>query len=431
MNITMLFFSLLLSISSIFGQADLFVPYVGVAKANITPIESVYLAGYNRMYSNRVSNEIHDSLYCRVTVLEVAEKRLVIISSDLIGMYEVYDFFKEALMRKFSLKPEEILLSCIHTHSGPILTFSEEHKNTSNYRYTQKFKEQLLNAVGEAIVNMRPCRIEVNQGYSPIGINRRVLKLNPNEWPYDGGLIKMGRNPNGIVDNEVLVLKITGVANTLNCCLFNYACHARTQNHKSKVITGDFMGISEQVAEKNLTNNTIVSAFAGASGEIDPIYVLEGIDKEFLWTPETELLGTLLGQEVVRTYRGATQKIQLSQVKTELLTIQLPVKNVGEYVSNDKLPKQALNITIASLGEIAIIGLGCEPSVEIGLAIKKASPYKYNFIIAHCNGAAGYLMPKYLYKERGYEVSVSPFGPESADIVVKEILAMLYKQHNK
>ena len=59
-------------------------------------------------------------------------------------------------------------------------------------------------------------------------------------------------------------------------------------------------------------------------------------------------------------------------------------------------------------------------------AIKSASPFKYTFVITHCNGASGYLVPAELYKEGGFELRVCPFGIEATDIVVKKALRMLY-----
>ncbi|GAG22992.1 unnamed protein product, partial [marine sediment metagenome] len=80
----------------------------------------------------------------------------------------------------------------------------------------------------------------------------------------------------------------------------------------------------------------------------------------------------------------------------------------------------------ARVGNVAFVGIGCEVLTEIGRAIKAASPYKHTFIITHCNGAAGYLVPENLYIEGGYEVRSSPFGPQAAAIVVKDAVGMLH-----
>jgi hypothetical protein len=63
---------------------------------------------------------------------------------------------------------------------------------------------------------------------------------------------------------------------------------------------------------------------------------------------------------------------------------------------------------------------------EIGLSIKAASPFKYTFVITHCNGASGYLVPENLYKEGGYEVTTTRFEIGSAEKIAKQAIKMLY-----
>ena len=46
-------------------------------------------------------------------------------------------------------------------------------------------------------------------------------------------------------------------------------------------------------------------------------------------------------------------------------------------------------------------------------------------VFTHCNGASGYLPPKHLYVEGGYEIESSPFAATAADEVVRRVLAML------
>ena len=76
--------------------------------------------------------------------------------------------------------------------------------------------------------------------------------------------------------------------------------------------------------------------------------------------------------------------------------------------------------------EVVFVGVGCELLTEIGMAIKAGSPFEHTFVISHCNGKAGYLPPRHLYKEGGYEIRSSPFAPQAADLVIKRVLKMLH-----
>ncbi len=82
-------------------------------------------------------------------------------------------------------------------------------------------------------------------------------------------------------------------------------------------------------------------------------------------------------------------------------------------------------MTVARIGQIALVGVGCELLTEVGMEIKEGSPFEYTFVISHCNGKAGYLPPKHLYEEGGYEINSTGFAPEAAGILVKESLRML------
>ncbi len=83
-------------------------------------------------------------------------------------------------------------------------------------------------------------------------------------------------------------------------------------------------------------------------------------------------------------------------------------------------------MTVAKIDDVGFVGVGCELLTEVGMAIKAGSPFEHTFLITHCNGRAGYLPPKDLYPEGGYEISSTGFAPEAADILVKQAVQMLH-----
>ena len=54
---------------------------------------------------------------------------------------------------------------------------------------------------------------------------------------------------------------------------------------------------------------------------------------------------------------------------------------------------------------------------EIGMKIKKDSPYKNTFILTHCDGSSGYLVTDKAYQEGGYEPMVSRTMPGTEKII--------------
>jgi hypothetical protein len=244
------------------------------------------------------------------------------------------------------------------------------------------------------------------------------------------GSINLGRNPYGPTDKEVLVMKVETADGIPLAGIYDYATHATSLGPANLMVSGDVLGISAQFVEKIIGKNLIAPVFAGASGDIDPWYrVLPGFNTESGWIPEPVLLGTLLGEEVVHVFRNIRETTTEGKISTSFATIELPRKKVadGKSAPENQSATVPVNITTARIGEdIAFIGFSVEMLTEIGLKIKSGSPFKYTFIITHCNGSSGYLPPAGLYKEGGYETSSTPFEIGSGEMVARKALRMLY-----
>lgn len=416
---------LLLASFNIRAQQVADVLRAGVARTDITPKEPVTLSGYASRKD--LSKGVHDPLSARVVAFESNGKRLVLVSTDVIGFYDgTAEDFRETILAKFKLQPAELFLAGIHTHAAPTLTLDKDKGHENNLKYTETLKGKLIKVIGEALDSTAPVRIGCGIGYSPVGSNRREVRLDGAGWPKEA--IKLGRNPYGPTDKQVLVAKVAKGDGAPVAVMFDYATHGTSLGPKNYIISGDVLGLAEQFVEKILAPGVIAPAFAGASGDIDPWYrILPEFETEAGWIPEPVLLGTLLGEEIVHVYRDIKQTSPAGKIETSFITMALPRKPADSPDDKTKGPTAGLNITAGRAGDIAFIGFGCEMCTEIGMAIKAASPFKHTFVITHCNGAAGYLPTKDMYKEGGYEVRSSPFAPQAAEMVIKQSLKMLYQ----
>jgi len=395
----------------------------GMARVDITPSIPVELYGYASRKT--LSTGVHDQLFARVMVFENSGNKLVLISSD-IGSYD-FDLFKtirKSLIEKFGLRESELLLSAIHSHSSPVVYLNPQGLHENNVRYTKELVQKLISAVGEAFAGLKAVTTGADAGSSPVGSNRREMAKD--------GAIKLGRNPYGPADKEVLVMKVAATDGSFTGVIYDYATHATSLGPDNMLISGDVLGLSAQFVEKILGKNTISPVFAGASGDIDPWYrILPGFNEEPGWIPETVLLGTLLGEEVVLVFRRINETKPGGEIATLTYTLECNRRKLDEpaNIINNENQKGSVPviITVAKVGEdVAFVGFSVEMLTEIGMAIKEASPFKYTFIITHCNGDSGYLPPAHLYKEGGYEVTSSEFEIGSAEKVVKQTLTMLY-----
>jgi hypothetical protein len=393
----------------------------GVAKIDITPEKPVMLSGYASR--KNLSTGVHDPLSARAVAFEVGGKRLVLVATDIIGFYDgTADYMRKAILAEFNLQPSELFLTAIHTHAAPSPAINRERGHANNVEYTEALKGKYLEVIRKALGSMEPVKLGVGVGSCPVGSNRRELRVT------NRGVssIELGRNPYGPTDKEVLVLKIAKADGKPLAVAFDYATHGTSLGPNNYTISGDVPGLAEQFVEKILGSEVVAPIFVGASGNIDPWFrILPGFNEEPGWVPEPVLLGTFLGEEVVHVYRAINQTTTADKIVTNFVTLQLPAKP-GDDVPADKNPgTMPFPITVARIGDVAFVGLGGEVLTEIGMAIKAGSPCEHTFVITHCNGAAGYLAPKELHVQDGYEVKSSHFAPQAADTVIRESIRLL------
>lgn len=391
----------------------------GVAKIDITPAKPVTLSGYASRKD--LSTGVHDPLSARVVAFEAGGKRLVLVATDIIGFYDgTAEYMRKAIVADCGVQPAELFLTAIHTHAAPSPALTRGHPN--NIEYTQTLKSKYIEVIREAMAKMEPATLGVGVGSCPVGSNRRELRLSG----AGETSITLGRNPEGITDKEVLVMKVARADGTPMAVAFDYATHGTSLGTRNYTISGDVPGLAEQFIEKIVGGGIVAPAFVGASGNIDPWFrVLPAFNEEPGWVPEPVLLGTFLGEEVVHVYRAIRETGPADKIGTDFVTLQLPAKP-KEGAPAEKAGTADFNVSVARLGDVAFVGLGGEVFTEIGLAIKAGSPCRHTFVITHCNGAAGYLAPKEAHVQGGYEVTSSPFAPQAADIVIREVTRMLH-----
>jgi hypothetical protein len=448
----------------------------GLSKIDITPTQPVKMAGYESRKDP--SQGVHDPLGARALVLEKDGQRLVLVSLDNLGFYNgTAEPLRQAIVDSCQLKPSELFLCAIHTHSAPALGLDPQKAGPVNVEYTRTLQGKLVEVVQAALKRLEPAQATVCFGSSPVGVNRREVVQEgaghpplPSEGRGARGegsefnpsihqtKVVLGRNPSKMTDREVQVLRLSRPGqDKLAGVLFAYSTHSTSLGAKNYLISGDIHGIAEQFLENYYGQDVVAPGFAGASGNIDPwVRVLPDFRTNNGWLPEPVLMGTMLGEEVARVLEGPQTALTNLSIRTLLKTVALPGKVSsdsqattnstfssrspsplrgerarGEGSESSELALTApFNITVACLGDIAFVGWGGEVFNEIGAAVKKGSPFQHTFILTHCNGAAGYLPTPESYPEGGYEVQSSKFGPAAAEVLITETLHMLRDIHD-
>jgi hypothetical protein len=112
-------------------------------------------------------------------------------------------------------------------------------------------------------------------------------------------------------------------------------------------------------------------------------------------------------------------------------TRELPfLKQVETYkiVSLQMLPSDTLPMEVQVFRlseEAAIVGLPGEIFVDLGLAIKKASPFPVTLVIELCNDAPGYVPTIKAFKEGSYETVNSRIQPGGGEKLVEAATRLL------
>jgi hypothetical protein len=389
----------------------------GFARTDITPDKPVTLAGYGSRKD--VSRGVHDPLSARVMAFQHGPRRLVLVATDILGFYGATAAeYRRAILSACGLQPSELLLAAIHTHSAPDVGIDAQAGHPNNVEYVQTLQGRLVDAVRQALSGMAPAQVAAASGSCPVGANRREVVSDG----FGNAEVRLGRNPYGPTDREVQVLSVRhGQADGPPAAvIFAYATHSTSLGPGNYMVSGDVHGLAEQFLERHFGGSAVAAGFAGASGDIDPWFrILPEFTTRDGWTPEPVLLSTMLGEEVAHVLTRIPANHQAGgPIRSAFQTLMLPAKP-------PEPTGVEFNVTVASMGDIAFVGLGGEVFHEIGMAIKSISPFPRTFIFSHCNGAAGYLPTAASYSEGGYEVQTTRFAPTAAEIVVQEASRML------
>src|SRR5581483_9079143 len=124
----------------------------GLSKIDITPTEPVKMGGYESRKD--FSQGIHDPLGARSLVLANEGRHLAFVSLDNLGFYnDTAEPLRRAILDACDIKPEELFLCAIHTHSAPILNLDAEKGGAPNARYTKQLQNKLVEAVRAALTH--------------------------------------------------------------------------------------------------------------------------------------------------------------------------------------------------------------------------------------------------------------------------------------
>jgi neutral ceramidase len=431
----------------------------GTATVDITPPIGYRMEGY---FSERPSTGTHDPLQAKAIVLGQGDRQAALVVCDLCALdAAVTGAARTRAQQKTGIPASHILTAATHTHTGPLYFGAlREHfhkKATANggndpfekVDYPALLVEKLVQVIADAQAAARPARLDsgttAQQGLS---FNRRFhmkdgsVRCNPGS-----------RNPEivrsaGPIDPQVGVVLVRDAADSRPLAsLTVFALHLDTVG--GTLYSADYPYYLEQALRQSL-GNRLVSVFAnGTCGDINHF------DVTGRQTLKTQYIGETLAATVKAALPGLKQVTQPRlAVRSEV--VQLPLRTytpdevalaekamekmgTGEKPFMDlvkayeimgfkarkpgKLP--ALVQAIRLDDDTALVGLPGEVFVELGLAVKKASPFVNTMVVELSQDCPDYVPTRKAFAEGSYETVCSWIEPGGGELLAESAVRLL------
>jgi hypothetical protein len=419
----------------------------GAAASNITPpLGSPIVGGWDAP----PATYIHDELYARALVLEDGRTRLAIVVSDNVGIpRNVFDAAKRLVNEKTGLPVTHMLMSATHTHSAASAR-SGDYSEDQLSDYQRFVATRIADGVLRAIHNLEPAQIGSGVGRDPGQVFNRRWRMKPNSPelrnPF-GGVDQVRMNPPtghpdliepaGPTDPEIHFISVRSTSGRPIALLANYSLHyvgGVPRGH----ISADYFGVFAQRIKGLVNADHQDPPFVGilsngTSGNINNIN-FRGDSPPRKWKPYEKM--AVVANQVAAEVFKALQTIQYHDwVPLGIAQVEIPIRfrvpneedlkwansvlsrpqgtqstHIREAtyarrtLDMKKLPEQIPVILQAvRIGDIGIAAMPAEVFVEIGLEIRKRSPFPQTFTISLANGAYGYLPTVEHHKLGGYE----------------------------
>ncbi len=439
------------------GAAEL---RAGVAVADITPPVGYRMSGY---FSERLSTGTLNPLHAKAIVLRQGDMSAAMVFCDIIGLsLDVSSRARRQAEAKTGIPAANILLAATHSHTGPLYfgalrrhfhdTAVAEHGSDpcEKVNYADELVTKLVDVITRADAAARPVQMEAGsteqQGLS---FNRRfhmkdgTVRFNPGVLNPD--IVRAA----GPIDPQVGIVLFRQIEADQRpiAAMVNFALHLDTVG--GTLYAADYPYYLEQTLWDKYGKQLVCLFGTGTCGDINHIDVTK---KERL---KTDYIGKTLGQTVTAkaealaaiaepslAARSGIVKAPLQQYGPQKRAwARESIKKVGtsglsflEQVEAYKIlaiemrpgPLLPLEVQVFRLSrDVAVVGLPGEVFVELGLAIKRASPFKTTLVIELCQDAPGYVPTKKAFAEGSYETVNSRIVPGGGEMMAEAAIRLL------
>jgi hypothetical protein len=417
-----------------------------LAKANITPDQYLWMAGYASR--DRPADGKLTDLWAKAMVLQDASgQRAVLVTMDVIGVSrETANAVAAMLKQRYGLERSQLALCASHTHSGPVLyrNLSPLHELVVDPQqrqlieaYTVTLQNKILAVIEAAMSDIKPAQLSWASGTATFAVNRRN---NPaDQVPQlraEGKLV-------GPFDHDVPVLAVRDSVGKLQAVVFGYACHATTLALFQWC--GDYPGYAQlELEQANPGCQAMFWAGCGADQNPLPRRTVElAMDygrqlatavSEVLSKPMQPVAGKLAAdfREIDLPLAALPTRAQIEQdAQAKDLYVAARAKLLLTQMTDGRTlsPTYPYPVQVWRLGdEIRFIVLGGEVVVDFALRLKADLGGPRTWVAGYSNDVMAYIASRRVLQEGGYEGGgamvyyglPTSWAPESEDLIVDE-----------
>ena len=441
----------------------------GAAAVDVTP--KIFPISMPGGFTGKLAEKAHDPLYARALVLDDGLTQLAMVVVDNLGVSpEVVEEAKIIASKKTGIDPSKMMICSTHTHSGP------PSNVTSGPAAAVAYRKQLIGGMADAISQahaaLKPASIGSASHPLPEEVFNRRWYLKPGKMPENpfGRLdtVKMnpGRSsevldkPAGPVDPDLAVISVHDQKNKPLALFANYSLHYVGGIPRGQMSADYFGEFARLMPNRLRANKDFVAMMSnGASGDInnipftvtrpprepfEQIRIVARKAADTAWFAHQKIkkhdsnvrLG-MMEREIELKYRRPTE----AQVKAAKAV--LAIKNEDEINSLPRLAQHYARKTVQAaerehdtitvkiqairIGDLAVCGIPFETFVEIGLELKKRSPFSQTIVVGMANGKLGYLPTPEQHQLGGYETWLGTciVQKDASVILNKNLFAML------
>ena len=430
---------------------------VGFARVEAMPDGPISLSGFSNEIQ-RVSRTALDTLYTQcVAVSDAQDNTALIITLDLVSPSVIAAKATDRVAQATGVPRENIYMNATHTHSGPAL-----QKGTGCEAYVEKLCNKVVEAAVEAMADRSPATMSVGRTNTE-GINfvKHYLLDNGTYAGDNHGDFRSGRivKHAAEADPEIRVVKIDREEKK-SLVLANWQAHPLLTSAIDKFdLSADFPASTREAFEARVKDCLFVY-LQGCSGDLNPRTY---IHSEY-YPRDYKAFGHILAHYAVQ----AMQKLQPMGgdkvlTKRVIYTVQVnhsqdhlsekgkevwslfqangdratatelarkygfhSVYHAGMMINRPNIgPTMEIELNTIALGDLAIVTTPVEYFNQLGVYVRKNSPYEMTLTLGYTNERQGYMPSSEAYDYGCYEADITFYAKGTGELVADQLLSML------